>query len=298
VDYHPPFIIPQHADITLNQQRSYTSSSQQNAPKLNPRQRDILEYARKNGEVQVDPLAESFRVTPQTIRRNLNQLCHLRLLQRVHGGALVHDGVENLGYQARIRLANEEKKTIGKRAAELVGNDSSLFINIGTTTEKVAEYLTDHVGLLVITNNLNVVNILRHSKSSDIVTAGGTVRQEDGGIVGETTADFFARFKVDYAVIGVSAIEEDGTLLDYDTREVRVAQAIIRNARSVILVADSMKFERNAPVRLGTMDEIDYFVTDEKPSPEFLSVCRSAGVQVEVSSSRPISTPMAISRAL
>jgi DeoR family glycerol-3-phosphate regulon repressor len=282
----------------LNYQHSYKSSSLQTAPKLNPRQRDILEYARINGEVQVDPLAGSFKVTPQTIRRDLNQLCHLRLLQRVHGGALVHDGVENLGYQARVRLATEEKSTIGKRAAELIGNDSSLFINIGTTTEKVAENLTDHVGLLVITNNLNVVNILRHNKSSEIVTAGGSVRQEDGGIVGETTADFFARFKVDYAVIGVSAIEEDGTLLDYDTREVSVAQAIIRNARSVILVADSIKFERNAPVRLGTMDNIDYFVTNEKPSPEFLDVCRSAEVQVEISSLDPGPVAMAISRAL
>ena len=282
----------------MNQQHSYKSSTQQNAPKLNSRQRDILEYARINGEVQVDPLAESFKVTPQTIRRDLNQLCHLRLLQRVHGGALVHDGVENLGYQARVRLATEEKSAIGRRAAELIGNDSSLFINIGTTTEKVAEYLTDHIGLLVITNNLNVVNILRHNKSNEIVTAGGTVRHEDGGIVGETTADFFARFKVDYAVIGVSAIEEDGTLLDYDTREVRVAQAIIRNARSVILVADSIKFERNAPVRLGKMDNIDYFVTNEKPSTEFLDVCRSAEVQVEISSPDPDSVAMAVSRAL
>jgi DeoR family glycerol-3-phosphate regulon repressor len=282
----------------VNQQYSYKSSSQQNAPKLNPRQRDILEYARINGEVQVDPLAESFKVTPQTIRRDLNQLCHLRLLQRVHGGALVHDGVENLGYQARVRLATNEKSAIGKRAAELIGNDSSLFINIGTTTEKVAEYLTDHVGLLVITNNLNVVNLLRHNKSNEIVTAGGTVRHEDGGIVGETTADFFARFKVDYAVIGVSAIEEDGTLLDYDTREVRVAQAIIRNARSVILVADSIKFERNAPVRLGKMDNIDYFVTNEKPSAEFLDVCQLAGVQVEISSPDSGSVGIAISRAL
>lgn len=282
----------------MNQQYSYKSSSQQNTAKLNPRQRDILEYARINGEVQVDPLAESFKVTPQTIRRDLNQLCHLRLLQRVHGGALVHDGVENLGYQARVRLATNDKSAIGKRAAELIGNDSSLFINIGTTTEKVAEYLTDHVGLLVITNNLNVVNLLRHNKSNEIVTAGGTVRHEDGGIVGETTADFFARFKVDYAVIGVSAIEEDGTLLDYDTREVRVAQAIIRNARSVILVADSIKFERNAPVRLGKMDNIDYFVTNEKPSAEFLDVCQLAGVQVEISSPDSGSVGIAISRAL
>ena len=99
-------------------------------------------------------------------------------------------------------------------------------------------------------------------------------------------------------MIGVSAIEEDGTLLDYDTREVRVAQAIIRNARSVILVADSIKFERNAPVRLGKMDNIDYFVTNEKPSPEFLDVCRSTDVQVEISSPDPGSVGMASSRAL
>jgi len=273
----------------LNQQLS--------TPDLNARQTKILEHARIYGEVEVDPLAASFKVTPQTIRRDLNHLRDLHLLLRVHGGAMVHDGVENLGHLARTHIAAAEKNSIVKHASALITNDSSLFINIGTTTERVAEYLKEHKGLLVITNNLNVVNTLRQNESIEVMTAGGTVRQ-DGGIVGETTADFFTQFKVDYAVIGVSAIEEDGTLLDYDTREVRVAQAIIRNARSVILVADSMKFERNAPVRIGTMDEIDYFVTDEKPSPKFLSICRSAGVQVEVSSPRPISTPMAISRAL
>ncbi|MEE8365009.1 MAG: DeoR/GlpR family DNA-binding transcription regulator [Gammaproteobacteria bacterium] len=266
----------------MNQPHSYTSSLQLTAPQLNARQNDILEYAREHGEVQVDPLSEYFNVTPQTIRRDLNQLCHLHLLQRIHGGAQIHDGVENLGYLARKRLSIDGKNSIGKRAAGLIANDSSLFINIGTTTEKVAEHLTDHAGLLVITNNLNVVNILRHSKSIELMIAGGAVRREDGGIVGETTADFFAQFRVDYAVIGASAIDEDGAVLDYDTREVRIAQAIIKNARSVILVADSMKFERNAPVRIGSIANIDYFVTDEKPCFEFLEVCRAEDVQVEV----------------
>jgi len=237
------------------------------------------------GEVEVDPLAESFSVTPQTIRRDLNQLCQLRLLQRVHGGALVHDGVENLGYAARTRLAAKEKAAIGKRAAGLIPNDSSLFINIGTTTERVAEHLRDHVGLLVITNNLNVVNGLRRCESIDVMAAGGAVRREDGGMVGETTAEFFAQFKVDYAVVGASAIESDGAVLDFDFTEVRVAQAIIRNARSVILVADAMKFQREAPVRIGNIGEMNYFVTDEMPPPAFMRVCRSNDVQVEVISS-------------
>jgi len=255
---------------------------QQTGASLSKRQRAILEHARIHGEVEVDPLAESFRVTPQTIRRDLNQLCDLHLLQRVHGGALVHDGVENLGYAARAHIAAEEKNAIGKRAAELIANDSSMFINIGTTTELVAEHLKDHKGLLVITNNLNVVNKLRKSELINVMTAGGTVRREDGGIVGETTAEFFAQFKVDYAVIGASAIEKDGAILDFDIREVRVAQAIIKNARSVILVGDATKFQREAPMRISSISEMDYFVTDEPPPPEFMHICRSNDVQVEV----------------
>ncbi len=252
------------------------------SPNLNQRQRKILDYAKQHGEVQVESLAEKFHITPQTIRRDLSQLCQLRLLQRTHGGAIVQDGVENLGYAARRSLAIAEKAAIGRCAAALIPNDSSLFINIGTTTEQVAEHLTRHVGLLVITNNLNVINILRPSETVDVVTAGGTVRREDGGIVGGATVDFIAQFKVDHAVIGASAIDVDGTILDFDMREVRVAQAIIRHSRSIILVADALKFERTAPVRIGDIGDVDYFVTDEEPPVTFVRACREHGTDIKI----------------
>lgn len=251
-------------------------------PNLNTRQLEILDYTRNQGEVQVEPLTEIFNVTPQTIRRDLNHLCNLRLLQRIHGGAIAHAGVANLGYEARRRLAAVEKDDIGRCAAELIPDDSSLFINIGTTTEHVARHLTAHVGLLVITNNINVVNSLRSCETIDIMTAGGTVRREDGGIVGEATVDFIEQFKVDYAVIGVSAIDEDGTLLDYDPREVRVAQTIINHARSVILVADSTKFQRNAPIRIGNIHQVDHFVTNEIPDQKFVNICKEFKVNLVV----------------
>jgi DeoR family glycerol-3-phosphate regulon repressor len=253
------------------------------APDLNARQREILNYARNRGEVQVEPLAERFEVTPQTIRRDLNQLRQLGFLQRVHGGAIVHDGVANLGYEARRRLLAQEKVTIGKLAAELIPDDSSLFVNIGTTTEQVAHHLIGHAGLLVITNNINVVNILHPYEKIQVMIAGGIVRREDGGIVGDATVDFISQFKVDYAVIGTSSIEEDGTVLDYDTREVRVAQTIIANARSVLLVADSTKFERNAPIRIGNISQVDFFITDKAPPQQFLELCRQHHVRVVVS---------------
>lgn len=255
---------------------------------LTPRQKLILDNARENGEVEVESLAEHLSVTPQTIRRDLKLMCEMRLLQRTHGGAVVHDGVSNLGYEARRRVMEDEKAAIGSQAAALIPDDSSLFINIGTTTEEAARHLVHHRGLLLVTNNINVVQMLRVNQTLQLMMAGGTLRNEDGGIVGESTAEFIGRFKLDHAIIGVSAIEEDGTLLDYDAQEVTVAKAIIANARSTILVADSLKFERSAPMRIGNVSEIDYIVTDKTPPTQFLEHCHKHHVEILVADGETI----------
>jgi len=229
---------------------------------LSARQAEIVELARSHGRVLVEELAQRFGVTPQTIRKDLNDLCDMRHLTRIHGGALFPSGNENVEYEARRQIAASEKQAIGRAAADVIPDNASLFINIGTTTEAVGEALRDHKGLMVITNNINVANRLRIHPEIEVVIAGGVVRGSDGGIVGEAAVDFIRQFKVDYAVIGTSAIDGDGSLLDYDFREVKVAQAIIANARHVILVADSTKFERNAPVRIGHLSQVHTFITD------------------------------------
>ncbi len=239
----------------------------------------ILELARTTQRVTVEELAPRFGVSVQTIRKDLNTLCEQRLLSRVHGGATLPSGVENLEYEARRRIAAAEKEAIGRAAAALIPNDSSLFINIGTTTEAVGQALLDHSGLLIVTNNINVANRMRVYPRFEVVIAGGVVRPSDGGIVGEAAAGFFSQFKVDYAVIGASALDEDGTLLDYDYREVKVAQAIIANARHVILVADESKFSRSAPVRIAKLEQVDTFVTDRCPH-EIRHRCTAAGVSL------------------
>lgn len=240
----------------------------------------ILELARQHNQVTVDELAGHFAVSVQTIRKDLNQLCDQRLLTRVHGGATLPSGVENLEYEARRRMAAPAKEAIGRAAAALIPNDASLFINIGTTTEAVSQALLDHSGLLVVTNNINVANRMRVYPRFEVVIAGGVVRPSDGGIVGEAAAGFFSQFKVDYAVIGASALDEQGALLDYDYREVKVAQAIIANARHVILVADQGKFGRSAPVRIARIDQVGTFVTDHCPSDTFRAICSGAKVSL------------------
>lgn len=249
---------------------------------LSSRQNQILLRAREHGRVDVDELSRSFNVSPQTIRKDLNELCDKQLLQRIHGGAIVGSGIENVNYEARRLLAPDSKKVIGDKAASLIADNSSIIINIGTTTEQVAHSLKNHHGLLVITNNVNAVHIMKNFVGIELIIAGGVVRKSDGGVVSAAAVDFINQFKVDYAVIGVSAIDEDGSLLDYDYREVKVAQAIMANARHIILVADRMKIGRKAPVRIGHLSQVNTVVTDHEFPESLLAICSEHAVNLVV----------------
>ena len=252
---------------------------------LNKRQHDILSHAEKEGYVSVENLAETFEVTQQTIRRDINNLCDKELLTRTHGGAFYSSGVRNFAYKSRKSLASDEKKEIADAVAAIIPDNSSIVINIGTTTEQVAESLLSHQGLKVITNNINIVNIFAQSNNAEVWLAGGKVRNLDSAVIGIHTANFIKQFKVDYAVVGVSAIDNDGALVDFDSEEVLVSRAIFKHCRKLILVADNFKFERTAPMLIGNISEIDTLVTNIQPSPEIINICNKNNVEIIVVSS-------------
>ncbi|WXL27268.1 DeoR/GlpR family transcriptional regulator [Ectopseudomonas mendocina] len=248
---------------------------------LPPRQQQILELVRDRGYVSIEEMAQLYVVTPQTIRRDINQLAELNMLRRYHGGAAYDSSVENTAYSMRADQMRDEKQRIAEAVASQIPDHASLFINIGTTTETIARELLNHTGLKVITNNLHVAALLSSKADFEVLVAGGTVRS-DGGVVGQAAVDFIQQFKVDYAIVGISGIDEDGSLLDFDYQEVRVSQAIIHNARQVILAADSSKFGRNAMVRLGSISLIDCLVTDQPPSPAFSQLLHQHKIRLDV----------------
>ncbi len=249
---------------------------------MNQRQKEILALVQQKGFVSIETLAQSFNVTSQTIRRDINALCDQQLLTRYHGGAGLSSSVENVEYAARKVMLLEEKRRIAALTASHIPDRASIFINIGTTTEEVARALQNHAGLRIITNNLNVAAILRSNTSFEIIIAGGEVRQRDGGITGEATIDFIRQFKVDFGVIGISSIDEDGTLLDFDYHEVRVAQAIMENSRKVFLVADHSKFDRCAMVRLGSIAQVDALFTDQSPPAHIVTILTESNVALYI----------------
>ncbi|MEA1081679.1 DeoR/GlpR family transcriptional regulator [Marinobacter qingdaonensis] len=229
------------------------------------RQDLIMELIQQNGFVTTEQLVDHFKVTPQTIRRDLNELAGQNRLRRHHGGAGIDSSTTNTAYQDRKIMDLEAKERIAQALVAMIPDNASMFINIGTTTETIARALLARKNLQVVTNNLHVASILSAKEDFHVIIAGGEVRNRDGGIVGEATRDFINQFKMDFGIIGISGIHEDGSLLDFDYREVRVAQAIIANSDQVLLAADHTKFGRKAMVRLGKIQQAHHVFTDRQP---------------------------------
>lgn len=246
------------------------------------RLRAIQMFLRRDGRVSVDSLAQRFGVTVQTIRRDLSDLAEQGKAQRVHGGAILPSTVANIGYQDRRDLHEAAKTAIAQACARDIPHGCSVFLNIGTTTEAVARALLHHRDIMVLTNNLNVANILVANPHCEIIVVGGLLRRADAGLVGTITTQAIAQFKCDLAVISCSALDADGDILDYDIQEVGVSQAILRQARRSFLVADQSKFARRAPARIASLAQIDGFYTDAALPGDLQADCDRWGTAVHV----------------
>jgi len=250
---------------------------------MNPRQLNLLDEVRKRGSATVEELASRFDVTLQTVRRDIQLLTDEGLVARYHGGVrLPKSTTENIAYRQRQALNVEGKTRIARAIAAQVPDGCCLLMNIGTTVEAIAAELLTHRNLRVITNNLNVAMALAANPSCEVIVAGGQLRSRDNALIGETVVDFIRQFKVDIALIGISGIEIDGTLRDFDLREVKVGSAIIEQSRQVWLAADSTKFNRPAMVQLARFEQLNRLFTDAMPPQPFPQLLAQADVELLV----------------
>lgn len=247
------------------------------------RHQKIIELVHQFGYISTEELVSRLNVSSQTIRRDLNELAENNQIRRHHGGAATPSNTENSDYADRKQFFSNEKMAIGAKVASMIPHGASLFIDIGTTAESVANALLNHTNLRIVTNNLNAAHILMQKEDFKITIAGGVLRP-DGGIIGEATVDFINQFRLDYCILGISAIETDGSMMDYDYHEVQVKRALMRNARHIMLVTDHSKFSRNAIVKLGDILELHSLFTDSELPPELSAHLSHSDVAVYICS--------------
>ena len=249
----------------------------------NLRSPEIIKLANQRSILRVEELAKYFNVSVQTIRKDLNKLCSDGQLERVHGGAIIPSQIENIEYKQRKNINFSGKKSIGRECAKEIPNNICLFMGIGTSTETAARLLLGHKNLLIVTNNLNIANILKKNIQSEVVVTGGNLRKSDGALIGQPALETIQNFKFDLAIIGCSALDNEGNMLDFDTQEILVNQSIISQAEKTYLVADHTKFMRRAPIKIASLSTVDCFFTDKNLERPLLKKCVSWNTDVRYS---------------
>jgi DeoR family glycerol-3-phosphate regulon repressor len=236
--------------------------------KLNARQKQILAQLSGKEFVSVESLSVKFDMAAQTIRRDITQLCDLGLARRHHGGVGQLPSVENLSFGNRRIINADAKARIAQQVANLIPDDASVALGIGTTMEAIAKQLLTKKGLKIITNNLNVASIFFQHSDCQVLVSGGQLRPQDQDLVGDQAVQFFNSFYVDFAVVSVGALDIERGLMDFDLENTAITQSLLDNAQHKILAADESKWNKKAFALVAPFTRIDHFITDQLPSLE------------------------------
>ncbi len=225
------------------------------------RQSEIIEAVRSRGAVSVADLATRFDVTHQTIRRDLRTLEERGLLRKAFGAAFASPGVARHGYDERQGTLSEVKRRLVQALEEFLTPDATIFVGLGTTFDSFHEVLERHPGVLIATPNLTVAHTCALRTDATVYVYGGYVRNKDSAVL-TMTGESRHRFKFDVAILGASAIDADGAVLEFDPLEVELVRDVLSQSRQVILVAHEEKFGRRAPHLVTTLADVDILITN------------------------------------
>ncbi|MDJ0354945.1 DeoR/GlpR family DNA-binding transcription regulator [Paenarthrobacter sp. PH39-S1] len=256
------------------------------------RQEKIAELVAARSRVTVAELADLFKITTETVRRDLAGLENTRRLRRVHGGAVALDRLSmsepSLGERQSQHLA--EKIRIAAAAAVLIPSTrtGSVLLDSGTTTALLAEQLTDWApaspgdALLVITNALPIAHRLSANPELQLEILGGRVRGLTSAIVGATASERLEALRPDIAFVGANGVHAHFGLSTPDSMEAAVKTAIVRSARRVVALVDSSKLGEETLVRFATLREIDTLITDARPAKDLAAALTAADVELVI----------------
>ncbi len=245
------------------------------------RQLKIQEFINSKEFIDLDTLGQSLEVSESTVRRDLIEMEKRGMLRRVHGGILSNSPKEDiLDYRHNVARLYEEKKRIGKVAAEIVEDGQTIILDGGSTVAEVARHLLGH-SLQVITNSLPIAQIFANSQNVETTLTGGYLYPRLGVMLGPFCEQMLGTVSADLLIMGMGGITHQG-LSNSNTLIVGSEKKMIEVSQKIIVVADRSKFGRNAMVHLAPLETADLIVSDNHLTPEFQELLNSRGVELRL----------------
>jgi len=244
---------------------------------------DILKMLQENGVVRVDELAEKFGTSEMTIRRDLKFLSQQYNIQRTYGGAIMPQGqpvVRIISFDEERIKNKEAKEKIAKKAASLIHTRQRIFIDAGSTTRLIVNYINNDSYNIIVTNHLQTAEAALNIDHLSVIMLGGEIIGISKCTTGEITEEQLRKYQLDIAFLGAAAIGSDGFLYDGYSPEARFKKAVFDVAKETYLLADSTKFNTYDLNCFGSLSQIKAVITDSGITEEGLTLLKKHKVEV------------------
>lgn len=243
------------------------------------RRKQLLELVRKRGFASLPDLADELRVSPSTVRRDLDHLEETGSAKRTHGGVWYTGPSPKLPhFEQRQQAQWDKKRMIAQVAAELIQDGDTILLDGGSTTYELAQLLVGRT-IQIVTNSLPVASLFTTSANHDVVMLGGYLHLRTGVCLGPYANEMLNQLSVQRAIVSVAGISETG-LFNSNLLLVETEQAMMRAADEVIVVADSTKFGHQSLARMCELKNVDKLVVDHEISEVWRKRMRSAGIEL------------------
>ncbi|MCI1208352.1 MAG: DeoR/GlpR family DNA-binding transcription regulator [Treponema sp.] len=248
---------------------------------LQKRRAEILARIRQEKMVTVTLLADEYKVSEETIRRDLVFLESKKYLKRVYGGAVLPEFYDKEpAYEKREGSNQEQKVAIAKAASTLINDDDVLFIDNGTTCLELAKQLADKNNLTVITYSLLVAKTIAENETAKVFLLGGQLRKGEMSVSGFLTNNNLSDFFADKVFIGAGGITVSDGVTDYHPEETNIRRKMIAHSKSIVVLADYTKFGISAMNAVCPVVKIDTLITDSRINKDIKDQYRKSGVNL------------------
>ncbi|NPV54167.1 MAG: DeoR/GlpR transcriptional regulator [Firmicutes bacterium] len=247
------------------------------------RRMKILEMLEEKQSVTTSELSQELNVSEMTIRRDLDYLDKTFALKRTYGGAVSKFSTNGTPLLAlRLHIHAEEKKRIAKRAAQMVKDGESIFLDASSTCYYFAQELKRFSNLTVITNSPYLTSEFMLCPTIQVICLGGMLRHSTGSLVGPETEEFLLKLHADKLFIAVKGISFESGLTENDPAEAQVKRNKIRVSSEVVLLSDYSKFGKVGLIQVAPLESVTYVVTDDKVPPEYIEGLQKRSIEVIV----------------
>jgi DeoR family fructose operon transcriptional repressor len=240
----------------------------------------IHDLIKNKNTVMIKELSEALNVSTNTIRRDLASLEKQGLLRRTHGGAMSVDSNQSMPYEARSRKGLTEKEKIGRKAATMVRDGATIIIDAGTTTRQLALCLKGTSRLTVLTNSLEIAEILSQNPNIIVIVSGGILQVSSRHLIGMPAEQFFSKIRVDQLFTSANAISLEEGLLSSNLHIVPIKRKMMEAAKEIIIIADSSKFNQTGIAQIAPLSAAQTLITDSSITPEVADSIRAMGIEL------------------